>query len=136
MARQLYVNLPVKNLQATNHFFTELGFTFNPQFTDEKASCMIINDDAYFMFLQEDFFKTFLTQPLSNAFQQTEVLNCISAQSRDAVNEMVDKAVALGAKENRQPMDYGFMFQRSFQDLDGHIWEVNWMDMSQFPVKA
>lgn len=128
MATKLFVNLAVKDLKKTNYFFSKLGFLFNPQFSNEEATCMIINDDAYIMLLHESFFKNFTKNQISDAHKQTEVLTCISRESKQEVNEMVDKAVSLGGKEVRDPLDHGFMFARSFHDLDGHIWEIMWMD--------
>jgi uncharacterized protein len=136
MNTKLFVNMPVKDIQKTNAFFKALGFEFDPRFSNEKATCMIINDDAYFMLLQEEFFKTFIETEICDARQQTEVLNCISRESKELVNEFVDKAVGLGAVEVREPQDHGFMYGRSFHDLDGHIWEVLWMDVSSVPEQA
>ncbi len=130
MATQLFINLAVKDLKKTMDFFSKLGFTFNMQFTDENAACMIINDEAFVMLLQESFFKTFTKKELVNAHKGTEVLTSISAESKDKVNEIVDKALSISATETREPIDQGFMFGRSFNDPDGHIWEVFWMDMS------
>ncbi len=128
MTTMIFVNLPVKDLSRTMHFFSGLGFSFNKQFTDENAACMIINENAYVMLLVEPFFKGFTPKQLVNAHNETEVLTCISAESKDKVNELVDKAIAQGATETRSAQDHGFMFGRSFNDLDGHIWEVIWMD--------
>ncbi len=128
MATKIFVNLPVKDLGQSIAFFTQLGFTFNPQFTDEKATCMIINDDAFVMLLVDGFFKTFTRKPIADAFQSTEVLLALSADSRAAVDALADKALAAGGKVSLDPQDHGFMYQRSFQDLDGHQWEVLWMD--------
>lgn len=128
MTTMIFVNLPVKDLSRTMHFFSGLGFSFNKQFTDENAACMIINENAYVMLLVEPFFKGFTPKQLVNAHNETEVLTCISAESKDKVNELVDKAISQGASETRPAQDHGFMFGRSFNDLDGHIWEVIWMD--------
>ncbi len=133
MANQIYVNLPVKNLDQSVKFFTALGFKFNPQFTDEKATCMIVSDDIYVMLLVESFFKTFTPNPICDAKKSTEVLLCLSSESRQKVDEMVGKAVAAGATTPKQPMDHGFMYQHGFQDLDGHLWELMHMDVSAMP---
>jgi len=128
MARKIFVNLAVKHLDQSIEFFTKLGFTFNPQFTDETAACMVISDDGYVMLLTEAKFKEFTRKKIADASTTTEVLTCLSADSKDEVDHIVDAALAAGATEARAPMDYGLMFGRSFNDLDGHIWEIIWMD--------
>ena len=134
MVRQIFVNLPVKNLGKTIKFFTKLGFKFNPQFTNENATCMIISENAFAMLLAEDFFKTFIAdKKISDAKKTTEVLNAISAESRAAVDEMVMTAVKAGGKEFRKAQDHGWMDGRAFEDLDYHVWEVLYMDESQMP---
>lgn len=134
MATQIYVNLPVKNLDRSIEFFTALGFEFNPQFTNEKGACMIVSDSIYVMLLVESFFKTFTPKPICDATQSTEVLLCLSSESRGAVDEMVRKAVAAGATTPNKPQDQNeFMYGHGFQDLDGHLWEVMYMDMSAMP---
>jgi predicted lactoylglutathione lyase len=128
MATQIFVNLPVKKLNASVAFFTRLGFEFNPQFTDENATCMIVAQDSiYVMLLVESFFKTFTPKPIADATKTTEVLLCLSCDSREAVDEMVAKAVAAGATTPNKPQDHGFMYQHGFQDLDGHLWELAYM---------
>jgi predicted lactoylglutathione lyase len=124
MATQIFVNLPVKNLKKSVTFFTSLGFKFNPQFTDENATCMIVGENIFVMLLVESFFKTFTSKPLCDATRQTEVIVCISADSRKKVDDMVGKAVAAGGTTPRKSQDHGFMYQHGFQDLDGHLWEV------------
>lgn len=128
MARKIFVNLPVKDLKRSVDFFTGLGFSFEPKFTDENATCMIINDDAFVMLLVEKYFGSFIKKPISDATTQTEVLMAVSAESRAAVDALVDKALAAGGKPAKEPMDHGFMYVRTFYDLDGHHWEVMWMD--------
>lgn len=128
MARKIFVNLAVKDLKKTIEFFTHLGFDFNAQFTDEKAACMIISDDSYIMLLTEDFFKGFTKKEIVDAKKATEVLVCISAESREAVDALVNKAVAAGANTPIDKQDHGFMYGWGFEDLDGHQWEVMWMD--------
>ena len=135
MARMIFVNLPVKNLDSSMAFFRKLGFTFNPHFTDETAACMVISDTIFAMLLTESKFKEFTKKPVADASKTTEVLTALSADSKDEVNKLVDAALKAGATEARDPMDYGFMFGRSFNDLDGHIWEVIWMDPSQIQNK-
>ncbi len=128
MSTKIFVNLPVKDLDKSMSFFTALGFHFNPQFTDETAACMVINEHIYTMLLTHDKFVQFTTKPVADATKSTEVLICLSRESRDEVDEFVDAALKAGATEVKEPMDYGFMFNRSFNDLDGHIWEIMWMD--------
>ncbi len=128
MATQIFVNLPVKNLDKSVAFFTQLGFKFNPQFTDENASCMIVGEHSFVMLLVESFFKTFTPKPVCDATQSTEVLVCLSCESRDEVDEMVRKAVAAGGTTPNKPKDHGFMYGHGFQDLDGHLWEIVYME--------
>jgi predicted lactoylglutathione lyase len=131
MATQIFVNLPVKDLDKSKQFFTDIGFTINPQFTDEKAACVVISEDIYAMILREEFFKTFIpNKEIADSTKSTEVLVALSADSKEKVNELADKALAAGASKLREPDDYGFMYSRSFQDPDGHIWEVVYMDMN------
>ncbi|MBW8349873.1 VOC family protein [Bacillus sp. IITD106] len=125
-----FINLPVKDLKKTMDFFTHIGFTFNPQFTDDKAASMVINDNTYAHFLTEAFFKNFTTKAISDATKSTEVLIALSAQNREQVDEIVKKAIESGGSPASDPQDHGFMYQWSFQDLDGHIWEVAYMDPS------
>ena len=133
MSTQIFVNLPVKDLKRSVEFFTRLGFKFNPQFTDENATCMIIGDDIYVMLLVEKFFKTFTPKAIADAHKTTEVLVSISAHSRVKVDELVSKAVQAGAKTYKDPQDEGWMYGHGFQDLDGHLWEVIYMDINAFP---
>lgn len=127
---KIFVNLPVKDLQRSIDFFTKLGFKFNQQFTDETATCMIISEDIYTMLITEPRFKDFTNKPVSDAKTSTEVLVGLSMESREAVGEIVKKAVAAGGKTFADPQDHGFMLQHSFEDPDGHIWEVFYMDPS------
>jgi uncharacterized protein len=122
------VNLPVKHLDRSKAFFAKLGYSFNPKFTDATAACMIISEDIYAMLLTESKFKEFTTKPIANAKETTEVLVCLSLESKAKVNDMVGAALSAGAVEARPAIDHGFMFGRSFHDLDGHIWEIIWMD--------
>ena len=127
MATQIFVNLPVKNLKKSIDFFTKLGFTFNPQFTDETATCMIVSEDIFVMLLTEEKFKTFTPKEICDAKKSTEVLVSLSSESRQKVDETVGKAVAAGGTTYNQPQDHGFMYGHGFQDLDGHIWELIYM---------
>ena len=132
--RSIFVNLPVADLQQTVAFFTALGFEFNPTFASDYDACMIIGEKAYAMLLTRDFFRGFLAEKaISDATLTTEVLVAITAPDRESVDAMVENAVAAGGAEHRQAADYGWMYQRSFQDLDGHIWEVIFMDEDQMP---
>ena len=130
MATKIFVNLPVKDLNKAIEFFTKLGFSFNPQFTDETATCMIVSEDIFVMLLTHEKFKTFTPKKICDATKSTEVLVCLSADSREKVDEMVRKAVAAGGTTYSQSKDYGFMYQHGFQDLDGHIWELVYMEPS------
>lgn len=127
---QIFVNLPVKDLAKSIEFFKALGYEFNPQFTDENATCMIISDNIYAMLLTEKFFATFTPKKIADGKQTAEVINALSLPSKAAVDELVNKAFAAGAKRYVEPKDHGFMYQWGFEDLDGHIWEYLWMDPS------
>ncbi len=133
MASQIFVNLSVKDLDKSMSFFTKLGFAFNPQVTDEKAACMIIGENIYAMLLVEPFFKTFTRKEIVNAHKNTEVLIALDAASRDEVKEMVKKAIEAGGSSYMEPQDHGWMYQHSFADLDGHQWEILFMDESAIP---
>ncbi|MEW9670064.1 VOC family protein [Ammoniphilus sp. 3BR4] len=131
MALQLsktFINLPVKDLKKTMDFFSQIGFEFNLQFTDDKAACMVINQNTYAMLLVESFFQTFTKKELADATRSTEVLVALSADSRAQVDEIVNKALSVGGSPANDPQDHGFMYGWSFQDIDGHIWEVFYMD--------
>jgi uncharacterized protein len=130
MDTKIFVNLPVKDLQKSKEFFTKLGFTNNRQFTDEKAACMVINNDIYVMLLTNEFFQTFTPKKISDATQTTEVLVSLMVESRAKVDELVRKAVTAGGTTYKDPDDQGAMYGHGFQDLDGHIWEIGWMDPS------
>ena len=128
MATEIFVNLPVKDLNKTKTFFAALGYTFNAQFTDDNAACMIISDTIYAMLLVEPFFKGFIDKDIVDATKSTEVLIALSTDNRESVDDLVNKAVAAGGTETRSAQDHGFMYTRSFNDLDGHIWEIFWMN--------
>jgi len=127
MSTKIFVNLPVKNLNKSIEFFTKLGYRFNPQFTDETATCMIVSEDIYVMLLTHDKFKTFTPNQICDATKSTEVLVCLSCESREHIDELVRKAVAAGGKTYNQAQDHGFMYGHGYQDLDGHIWELIYM---------
>ncbi|WP_272494201.1 VOC family protein [Stenotrophomonas mori] len=128
MPRMIFVNLPVRDLEASKAFFGALGYTFNPQFSDHNAACMVVSESIFVMLLVEAFFQTFTAKPLVDARRQTEMITCLSAESRAAVNTLMDKALAAGASEPMPARDHGFMYQRGFQDLDGHLWEIAYME--------
>jgi len=130
MSTKIFVNLPVKHLATSVAFFTQLGFTFNPQFTDENATCMIVSEDIFVMLLVEPFFKTFTPKTIGDAHQTTEVILTLSAESREKVDELVETAFRAGGKPSSETQDQGWMYGRGFEDLDGHLWEVGWMDSS------
>jgi uncharacterized protein len=130
MSRMIFVNLPVKSLPKSVEFFTALGFEFNPQFTDEKATCMVISEQACVMLLVEPFFKTFIDKEIADAVTHTETIVSLSAESRAEVDDVFARAVAAGARPVKDPQDEGFMYSRTFQDLDGHLWDLVWMDPS------
>ena len=130
MARKIFINLPVKDLKRSLDFFGALGFTFNAQFTDDKAACMVVSEEAFVMLLTTSYFETFTRKPVSDASTQTEVLVAFSADSRAEVDSVMDRALATGGQVAKEPQDHGFMYVRSFFDPDGHHWEVMWMDPS------
>jgi uncharacterized protein len=136
MGRKIFVNLPIKDMKRSQGFFRELGFTFNPQFTNEQGACMVIADDIYAMLLVEPFFQTFTKKPISDAKKSTEVLVCLSCDSRAEVDMLVQKALAAGGTAPNPPQDHGFMYGHGFEDLDGHVWELVWMDPQAQPPQA
>lgn len=129
-ADKIFVNLPVKDLNQSIDFFTQIGFEFNAQFTDENATCMVVNESIFVMLLIEDFFQTFTNKEIADATKNTEVIVSLSAASKEKVDEIVNKALAAGGKASTDPMDHGLMYQWGFQDIDGHLWEVMYMDES------
>jgi hypothetical protein len=130
MATKIFVNLPVKNLDRSVEFFTKLGFSFNAQFTDETATCMVVSEDIFVMLLTEAKFKEFTPNAICDATKSTEVLVCLSSESREEVDKMIRNALAAGGTTYNEPQDYGFMYSHGFQDLDGHIWETMFMEPS------
>ncbi|MGW6916212.1 VOC family protein [Kitasatospora sp. NPDC054939] len=129
MSTKIFVNLPVKDLARSTEFFTALGYSFSPKFTDENATCLVISDTVYAMLLVEPYFTSFTKKEIPDTSTSAQAILALSAESRQEVDALVDKAVAAGAK-GREPMDEGFMYGRGFEDLDGHLWEVFWMDPS------
>ncbi|QBJ96146.1 glyoxalase [Rhodococcus sp. ABRD24] len=128
MSRLLFVNLPVTDIVATRKFFGGLGFEFNEMFSDDNCACMVISDSAWVMLLEEARFRDFIADDICDTSSSREVLTCISADSRDEVDTLVDAAIAAGGSKWMDPQDQGFMYGRSFRDLDNHVWEVMWMD--------
>ncbi|OUL98049.1 VOC family protein [Variovorax sp. JS1663] len=133
MATKIFVNLPVRNVEKSKAFYLSLGYRNDARFTDEKAACMVISDEIHVMLLHVDYFKTFTPKAIADASESTEVLLCLSCESRAEVDAQVAKAVAGGGSTPNKAQDHGFMYQHGFQDLDGHMWELAYMDMSAFP---
>jgi predicted lactoylglutathione lyase len=131
---QIYVNLPVKDVQKTKEFWTKVGFSINEQITDEKAVCVMMNDNIQIMFLQEDYFQTFSERPVPKG-DTTQVLVAIGLESREEVDQVVNTAVANGAYQHEEPQDHGWMYQNSFWDINGHGWNVIFADPSQIPTE-
>jgi predicted lactoylglutathione lyase len=128
MPQMIFVNLPVKDLVKSMAFFEALGFSFNPQFTDETAACMVISDTIFAMLLTHEKFAGFSPKPIADTSKTTEVLIALSRDDREAVDAIVKAALAAGGSTFNQPQDHGFMYGHAFRDLDGHVWEVFWMD--------
>lgn len=124
----IFVNLPVKDLEKTQKFFLDIGFTFNPQFTDETAACLVLGQDLSAMLLSHAKFKEFTPNEICDATQSSETIIALSCDSREEVDTIVQKAIAAGGKQYAAAKDFGFMYQHGFQDLDGHIWEIFYMD--------
>ena len=127
MHKQIFVNLPVKNVERTKAFFASLGFGFNPQFSNENALCMEVGENIFAMLLAEPFFQGFTKKPIADATKSIEVLVCLSCESRAEVDSLVAKALAAGGKAPNEPQDHGFMYGHGFEDLDGHTWELVYM---------
>ncbi|GEK58988.1 glyoxalase/bleomycin resistance/extradiol dioxygenase family protein [Marinococcus halophilus] len=126
--KQIFVNIPVKNLEASMEFFQNVGFSFEQRFTDENAACMVLGNGMYVMLLHEAFFQTFTNKSVVDTNTGAEAILAISADSKEQVNEIVQKALDAGGRPSNEPMDGGFMYGWSFQDIDGHLWEVMYMD--------
>ncbi len=133
MPTQIFVNLPVKNVERSRAFFSALGYSFNPQFSNDSALCMVVSDTIYVMLLSEAFFQGFTAKPIADATKSTEVLVCLSCDGRAAVDALVAKALAAGGTAPRPAQDHGFMYSHGFEDPDGHIWELVWMDPNAAP---
>jgi hypothetical protein len=133
MKTKMFLNLPVKDLNRSIAFFTELGFSFNPKFTSEKATCLIIGENINVMLLVEEFYKTFIDKEICNTATANEAIISISVATREQVDEMIKKVVKAGESEYKETKDYGWMYQRNFRDIDGHHWEIFYMDESQMP---
>jgi uncharacterized protein len=133
MIKQIFVNLAVKDLEKTKAFWAALGFTFNPQFTDQNAAALVLGDNIFAMLLKEEFFKTFTKKSIADTATTIETINAISVDSREEVDAIFTKAIAAGGKEARPQDDYGWMYNRPFEDIDGHVWEIVTMDMSKMP---
>ncbi len=132
---KLYINLPVSDLGAATNFYKALGFEQNLQFSNDQAAAMVYQDELYVMLLSRDFFSGFLPahKAISDSHKTIEVLNAVQLDSREAVDAIFEKAIQAGGKKTIESYDHGFMYGRDFEDLDGHIWEVFWMDASQMP---
>lgn len=130
MSTKIFVNLPVVDLNKSKHFYTHIGYTINPQFTDDTAACVVVSNEICVMLLTSEKFKQFTPRDIADASKNTEVINCLSLASKDEVNQLVEKALEAGGEEVMPASDYGFMFLRSITDPDGHIWELSWMDES------
>lgn len=126
----IFVNLPVRDLEKSKDFFGELGYSFNPQFCDETAACMILGDNLFAMLLTHAKFQEFNPREICDSSKATEVLTCLACASRGEVDDLVKKAVAAGGRTYNESKDYGFMYSHAYQDIDGHIWELMWMDPS------
>ena len=135
MIRQIFVNLPIRDMARTRAFWQALGFSFNERFTNEQGACLEIAENIYAMLLVEPFFQGFTKLPLADATKTTEVLTALSCDSRAEVDAMVARAVAAGATTPNAPMDHGFMVQHGFADPDGHQWELFWMDEAAAPAQ-
>ncbi len=127
---KLFVNIPVKDLKITKAFFSSLGFSFNPQFTNDDAACLVLGNDNYFMLLKKEFFEGFMKKQITDSSKYAEAIFSIMLDSRVKVDELVEKAMASGAKASMPPMEMDGMYGRSFEDLDGHLWEVGYMDLA------
>lgn len=135
MKKQIFINLPVTDLKKSIDFYAAIGFKNNPQFTDETAACMLLSDEISVMLLTHSKFCEFTKKKIADTKTTASVINSLAVESNDAVNEFMEKALKAGAKEPNEAKDYGFMRQRSMEDLDGNLWEVLYMDLSKFPKK-
>jgi predicted lactoylglutathione lyase len=136
MHKQIFVNLAVSDLPKSKQFFESLGLAFNPQFSSDQGACLVLGDNLFAMLLVKDFFKSFTAKPLCDPRANTEVLVCLSCESRDEVDALVSKARSAGGTVPRKPQDHGVMYGHGFEDLDGHIWELMYMDTAAAPKQA
>jgi predicted lactoylglutathione lyase len=135
MHKQIFVNLPVKDLARSRQFFSRLGFAFDEQFSNDNGVCLILGENIFAMLLVESFFQSFTSKPVADAATTTEVLTCLSCDSREEVDALVAKALDAGARAPNPKQDHGFMYGHGFEDLDGHVWELAWMDLSLVPPR-
>ena len=133
MAKQIFVNLPVKDLNKSKEFFTKIGYSFNEKFTDHNAACLVIGDNIYAMLLTESFFKSFIRKELADCSKSSECIVALSAESKEEVDEIIQKAFEAGAGKHNEKQDQGWMYSGGFKDLDGHLWEYVYMDMAGIP---
>jgi uncharacterized protein len=136
MSRKIFVNLPIRDMERARAFFGALGFSFNPQFTNDQGACMVVAEDIFVMLLVEPFFQGFTKKRIADAKASTEVLVCLSCESRAEVDDLVKKALAAGGTAPNAPQDHGFMYGHGFEDPDGHLWELVWMDPNAAPPHA
>ncbi len=134
--QQIFVNLPIKNMERSQAFFKSLGYSFNPQFTNDQGASLVLGENLFAMLLVEPFFQTFTKKKIADATQSVEVLVCLSCSSRAEVDELVQKALAAGGKTPNAPQDHGFMYAHGFEDLDGHVWELVYMEPGAAPPQA
>lgn len=134
MVKQIFVNLPVKNLEASKAFWIAAGFSFNPQFTDANAASLILGESIFAMLIVPPFFSTFTSKTIIDSSTSVEVINAISLENKEAVDTLMGKVLAAGGTETRPVQDYGWMYSRAFQDLDGHLWEPLYIDITQAPA--
>lgn len=135
MSKQVFINLAVKDLQKSQNFYTALGFTNNPQFSDETAKCMVWSESIFVMLLTHEKFASFATKPIADTKSYLAGLFSLSVDSVDAVNSIVAQGLEAGGTEPNEMRDYGFMQQRTVEDPDGHTWEVFYMDVTKFPAE-
>ncbi len=133
MGKQIFINLPVSDLKKSMDFYSKIGFTNNPQFTDQTAACMILSDEIFVMLLTHEKFKSFIKKEIADTKKTATVINSLSMNSADEVNDFMTKVLKAGGTEPTEARDYGFMQQRSIEDPDGHLWEVFYMDITKFP---
>jgi uncharacterized protein len=124
MHTQIYVNLPVKDLTKSRAFFESMGYSFNEEWSNEQGACLVLGEHLFAMLLTQAYFATFLSKPVSDAKQASEVINCLACESRDMVDALVSKAIAAGGTSSKPAIDHGFMYIHGYQDLDGHLWEL------------